>query len=494
MFSIDQGQGIMTGIPEFTDVGGQAAQSHSPLSIRATPSAPLSQAMAERVMGGISTTPSVEPSESDRTDRDHAALWSDSLQSLLEQPPAALPQYLVVGGIIFTGIVGAWAWFGTLEEVSTAQGQLAPQGEVFKVQPPISGEVIAIHIKEGDPVVQGQAIARLDDRLIEQEIQRLTVSLEATQDKLAQTQTLIGQTQRGLGTVQSIAMADISARQSAITQEQAAIATHKRLLDQLNVDRRAQMDRLDQLSSLVSQGALSRDHLFQLEQALRDRDRSIIETQGQSEQSRSTLARLESELVQTQAQAQRNELEATQQLQQLQIEATNLQATIRETQALIARSQMELGQTILTAPVDGTISTLTIANVGEVIQPGQTLAEIAPSTAPLILSAWLPNEKAGLVEVGMPVNIKLEAFPYQDYGIVAGSVLSISPDSRPHEQMGQVYKVEIALDKTEMNHEGTIVSLRAGQTATAEIVVNRRRIMSLILDPIRKLQKDNLSI
>jgi HlyD family secretion protein len=128
------------------------------------------------------------------------------------------------------------------------------------------------------------------------------------------------------------------------------------------------------------------------------------------------------------------------------------------------------------------------------VQPGQTLAEIAPSTAPLILSAWLPNEKAGLVEVGMPANIKLEAFPYQDYGIVAGSVLAISPDSRPHEQMGQVYKVEVALDKTEMNHEGAVVPLRAGQTATAEIVVKRRRIMSLILDPIRKLQKDNLSI
>lgn len=494
---MDQGQSTMTEAPELTDVGGRAtqpAQSHPPLPSLATPGSPLSHRMADQVIGGIATTPSVESSASDGTDRDHAALWSDSLQSLLEQPPAALPQYLVVGGIIFTGIVGAWAWFGTLEEVSTAQGELVPQGEVFKVQPPISGEVIAIHIKEGDPVVQGQAIARLDDRLINQEIQRLTVSLEASQDKLAQTQVLIGQAQRGLSTVQSIAMADISARQSAITQEQAAISTSERLVDQLNVDRKAQMERLNQLAGLVNQGALSRDNLFQLQQTLRDRDRSIIETQGQAEQSRSTLARLEAELTQTQAQAQRNELETTQQLQQLQIEATNLQATIRETQALIARSQTELGQTILASPVNGTISTLTIANVGEVIQPGQTLAEIAPSTAPLILSAWLPNAKAGLVEVGMPVNIKLEAFPYQDYGIVTGWVLSISPDSRTHEQMGQVYKVEVSLDKTEMNHEGDSVPLRAGQAATADIIVNRRRIISLILEPIRKLQKGNLSI
>lgn len=491
----------MTSTPEFADAYRRATHPSNPnLSQPGSSTASLlvlSQPMADAVMGGVGTGHVAAPSVDDavhRDRRDHISVWSDSLQSLLEQPPAALPQYLVVGGLIFTGIVGTWAWFGTVEEVSTALGQLAPQGEVFKVQPPISGEVIAIHVNQGDAVAQGQVIARLDDRLIDQEIQRLTYSLEASQEKLAQTQALIGQTQLGLETVQSMARADIVARQSSIAQEQTAITTSEQLLAQLNVDRNAQVERVERLSDLVSQGALSRDHLFQLEQALRDRDRSITETQGLVEQSGSTLARLEAELTQTQALAQRNELDAIKQLQQLQIEATNLQSAIRETQALLERSQTELSQTTLSAPVSGIVSALTIANVGEVIQPGQTLAEIAPGTAPLVLSALLPNEKAGLVAAGMPVNIKLDAFPYQDYGIVAGSVLSISPDTSPHEQMGMVYQVEVMLDTTAINHEGTLVPLRAGQTATAEIVVRRRRIMSLVLDPIRKLQKGNLSI
>jgi HlyD family secretion protein len=94
----------------------------------------------------------------------------------------------------------------------------------------------------------------------------------------------------------------------------------------------------------------------------------------------------------------------------------------------------------------------------------------------------------------MPVNIKLDAFPYQDYGVVAGSVLTISPDTSPHEQMGMVYQVEVMLDIKTIKHEGKVVPLRAGQTATAEIIVRRRRIMSLVLDPIRKLQKGNLSL
>jgi hemolysin D len=146
------------------------------------------------------------------------------------------------------------------------------------------------------------------------------------------------------------------------------------------------------------------------------------------------------------------------------------------------------------APVGGILSSLKVANEGEVLQPGDTLAEIAPASAPLVLSAMLPSQEAGLVETGMPVNIKFDAFPYQDYGIVEGTVLSISPDAEVSEATGAIYHVEVALSETAMEHEGKAVPLRAGQTATAEIIVSKRRIISLVLDPIRKLQNSNISL
>jgi HlyD family secretion protein len=400
----------------------------------------------------------------------------------------------MLGGVVFTAIIGAWAWFGTLEEVSSAQGQLAPLGEVYSVQPPITGEVTRLGVKEGDTVKQGQIVAELDHRLIEKEIERLTYSLDANKQKLSQTELLIQQTRLGLSTLQTISRADIAARQSSIAQENAVIATNKQMLDQLYLDRQAQVERMERLTTLVNRGAFAEDHLFQVEQALRDRDRSITETQGRTEQSYSTIAQLQAELAQTKAMAEKSELDANKQLQQLQIDATQLEASIQETQALLERSQTELAQATLIAPVDGIVTTLEIANSGEVVQPGQTVAEIAPSTAPLVLLALLPSEKAGLVTTGMPVNVKLDAFPYQDYGIVTGTVLSISPDAKPHEQMGAVYQVEIALNETEIHHEGSQVALKAGQTATAEIIVRKRRLISVILEPIRKLQSSNLSL
>ncbi len=422
------------------------------------------------------------------------APWSDSVQSLLAQPPASLPQAMIAGGLLFTAIIGAWSWFGTIEEVSAAQGRLAPQGNVYRVQPSIVGEVTDILVKEGDVVHQGQTIARLDHRLVEKEVERLTHSLDAYRQRLAQTKALIQQTQLQLDTLQAIARADVAARQSSIGQEQTVVETNQRLLNQLQLDRQAQTERMGRLQVLVERGAFAEDNLFQVEQALRDRDRSITEIQGSTERSTSTMAQLEAELAQTQAMAEKSELEAKQRLQQLQMEATQLEASINEAQTLLARAQTELSQTILLAPVSGVVSMLEISNAGEVLQPGQTVAHIAPSTSPLVLAALLPSDQAGLVAVDMPVKMKFDAFPYQDFGIVTGHVLSISPDAQVDETMGTVYRVDISLDTTDIDHNGVAIPLRAGQTATAEIVVREQRIISLVLEPIRKLQSDNLSL
>lgn len=445
------------------------------------------------IWGGASSSSEIQSSSSEMGEST-SSCWSDSLQAVLEHPPATLPRNLIVGGILFSAVVSAWAWLGTVEEVSFAQGKVAPQGDVYRVQPAIGGEVIRLYAEEGEPVFKGQRIAEIDHELIQKEVERLEASFNAYELQLGQTRALIQQTQSERNILQSMTQADVTARRSSLMQEQAAIATHEKILEQYEIDREAQETRISRLSELVDQGALAEDHLFQLEQTLRDRDRSITETLGGIQRSEAAIAQLEAELIQTRATAEKQLLTAQEKLQQLQIEATDLTSKIKETQILLEKSKAELAQARLVAPVDGIISSLEVANEGEVLQPGETLAEIAPSSAPLVLSSMLPSQQAGLVEPGMSVNIKFDAFPYQDYGIIEGTVLSISPDADVDEAAGATYHVEVALNQTSMQHEGREVPLRAGQTATAEIIVRKRRIISLVLDPIRKLKNNNISL
>ncbi|WP_051469986.1 HlyD family efflux transporter periplasmic adaptor subunit [Fischerella sp. PCC 9605] len=195
-------------------------------------------------------------------------------------------------------------------------------------------------------------------------------------------------------------------------------------------------------------------------------------------------------------------------LTQLQTEITQLQTKITETKTLLNQAKAEVKPKSLYAPIDRVVSSSNISSTGEVIQPKQTLGEIAPIDAPLVLVTTLPSQKVGFVNKGDRVKIKLnadsghldvvETLPKDQTGqqdahsngnkdIFFGSVMSISPNVQHDEKLGWVYRVEVALNRNQA------INFKAGQTATAQIIHNRR-IADMFLEPIKELQKSESNL
>lgn len=420
--------------------------------------------------------------------------WSESLQTTLDHPPAALPRYMVLIGIVFACMFGTWMWFGTMQEVSRAQGELVPEGDTYKVQPVAAGEISKILVQEGDTITAGQVVIELDTKVLTSEVERLSQNLTALNSQLQKTQVLIDQTRYEADTQQAIARAEIQTQESAIFEAEANVNTHQEIVSQLAVDLAANKSRLNRLQTLLDEGAISTEHLFDVEQTLRDRQRVMTERQGQVQQSLSQAEQLHAQLELKRAEATNRALETREKLKRLHLEADDLDAQIAETTTLLTVAKTNLDQMFLHAPVTGTVSAVHISNIGEVAQPGETMIEIAPADTPLVLSAMLPIREAGLVEPDMVVQMKFDAFPYQEYGIVSGKVTSISPDAKQDEQMGAVYEVEIVLDRDHVIHEDKNVALKTGQTANAEIVIRKRRIVDFLFAPIRQLKKSSLNV
>ena len=429
--------------------------------------------------------PFVRPAQVEASPRSD---WSLALQTVLDQPPSALPSRLAWAGMLFAGCFAGWAWLGQVNEVAHAQGKLVPKGEVYKIHPTDLGKVAQILVKEGQTVKAGQLIAALDPALANHDVERLKQDLSGYQAQLGQTQILLAQARLQAETRRAIGSAATQVQISAVTQAEANIGTTQALLAQLQLDKAAQAERLERLQPLAVAGALAQEQVFQVEQSLRDRQRTIIEHEGNLQHTNAEIKRLQAEVSQKQAEEKDFRVAAEQQIQQIALKVTELQNKINETQLLIASAQVKLQQFFLSAPVDGMISTLNLHNVGEVVQPGQTIAEIAPINQPLVLVALLPNQEAGFVQPGMPVQVKLDAYPFQDYGIVSAQVVTISPDAKPDQQLGQVYRVEVQLDRSHLVKENRKIPFKAGQTATAEIVTRQRRIADLLFDPLKKMQ------
>jgi HlyD family type I secretion membrane fusion protein len=458
------------------------------------PDAPLKQQSS--IVQHTNKTPLDSSQQLSDTSQMHLSLapWSESVQAVLEQPPASLPKRLIWAGLLFLGVSITWAWVGKVEDVSHAQGRLVPKGDVYKVQAVVGGEVAQIFVEEGQSIKSGQVIAELDRQLTQHDLERLEQQRANYQLELTQLQRLIDQTYAELNTRRAIAQADLQARTLEIEQSRRTATTNETVLGQLHEEYDAYELRLERLTPLVEAGALAEESLFDVEQSLRDRQQAITQQEGKLDQTHSEISQLSATLEQYQAEAERQVLEMQQKLQQLEIEESELQAKIKETEIELNKAQTEADQMQLQAPVEGIISDLTVQNIGEVVQPGTTVVEIAPSETPLVLSAKLPSAEAGLVDSGMPVQIKFDAFPYQDYGVAQGKVISVSPNSEIDEKLGTVYTIEIQPEQSYVDHEGKIIELRAGQTANAEIIIRKRRILEILFEPFRKLKEGGITL
>ncbi|HEY9642190.1 MAG TPA: HlyD family efflux transporter periplasmic adaptor subunit, partial [Coleofasciculaceae cyanobacterium] len=384
--------------------------------------------------------------------------WSTSLQTLLDRPTPALPSRLVAGGVVFCAAFATWTMTSQVEEVGRAQGQLIPQGEPYKVHPVVSGKIANVYVHEGQWVKAGQVVAELDNAIALNQVEWLTQEHSNYEKELFQTEALIDKARLEAQTRATIADAEVHAQEAAIAQAEAKIesqdatitkaeqqaTTSQTLLSELQTDAAAQEERVARLQYLVEEGALSKDQLFQAQQTLGERQRSITEQSGaiqqtlaESQRSRADLQQvlaesqgLQAQLAQKYAEGHNAQIQAQQAIQQLFLQKTQLQAKIQENEKQVNQAKTELHQLALTAPVDGIVLSLNVRNPGEVVQPGQTVAEVASQKAPLVLVASLPTREAGFAKVGDTTQIKFDAYPYQDYGVIPGKVISISPDTK----------------------------------------------------------------
>ncbi|MGZ3238495.1 MAG: HlyD family efflux transporter periplasmic adaptor subunit, partial [Burkholderiaceae bacterium] len=143
---------------------------------------------------------------------------------------------------------------------------------------------------------------------------------------------------------------------------------------------------------------------------------------------------------------------------------------------------------LIVAPVDGVMTDVTSTQPGDKIQANTPLGGIAPKGARPILKTEIAENDRGFLREGLPVKLKFNAFPYQRYGLINGTLEFISPATKPSGLNKQpVYEGRIKLDRDNFFVGDTKYPLRYGMTATAEIVVRERRIIDLALDPFRQI-------
>jgi HlyD family secretion protein len=472
--------------------------------------------------------------------------WSPWTQELIDTLPRVWTRGLLYLLIVFAGIVLPWAMLSKVDETGNARGRLEPKGATQRLDAPVPGTVTKVNVKEGQTVKAGQVLLQLESDVVRNELQQAETKLEGQLNRLAQLQLIENQlaiatrAQEQQNKAQELekqaqieqARTSLSANKTAYTLQEEKLAQVEQARRNLSASKTAytlansrftkDKTEVERLRKFAQTGAIPRIQIVEMErvadesrrlreQALADIKQAESRLQEQEGSYQKMIHQGQSEIEQAQSRVKEQQssyqsliqsgklavMKNQEQIKDVQSQITTLKSEISQTKSQIKSLKFQLEQRVIRTPVEGTIFQLPIGRPGAVVEPGQTIAQVAPQGAPLVLKAHMSSSESGFLRVGMPVKLKFDAYPFQDYGIIEGRLNWISPDSKiTQTAQGSVetFELEIALEKPYVQAQNKRIALTPGQSATAEVVVRQRRLIDFILDPFKKLQKGGLEM
>ena len=143
---------------------------------------------------------------------------------------------------------------------------------------------------------------------------------------------------------------------------------------------------------------------------------------------------------------------------------------------------------LLYSPVEGTLEYLGFWRDNSYIQAGQEIFSIMPDKNDIIGEVVIPALGAGKVELGQTVNVKINNYPYDEYGLMKGVVKSVSRmTNKLKAQDGYVdaYLVVVSFPNGMKTNFGNTLPIDLESKGTAEIITKRKRLIERLFDNLK---------
>ncbi|WP_234903640.1 HlyD family secretion protein [Rhizobium rhizogenes] len=372
---------------------------------------------------------------------------------------------------VFVVVGATYLMTGTYARKETVQGYIAPTGGLAQLYATKGGIVTRVLVHEGDVVTQGQPMVEL--------------SLETTGADGQVGEKLRSETQARIQSIDTQITAAkarfdeegrrLSARVEGLGGE---LASQEQRLESERRLQALQTDDAGRYAQLQIKGSGTRFELSRRQQQILAQESVIYELERQKEQRQGDLNDARSQLAGLPA-------ERDDKLAQLQGLRSELEQSLAQLQVNRAY--------VMVAPVAGRVAALQA-------QPGQTavaqspLAALVPAGSNLEANLLVPPRAAGLIQPGQEVRLRVDAFPYQRFGVVSGHVVQVSRATYREGELlapiafkDPVYRVTVSLERTSIAAYGEERPLTPGMTLIGDVITDRRHFTDWVLDPLKAI-------
>lgn len=421
-----------------------------------------------------------------------------SLQTTPSHPAPRRAMWAIIA-LLMAAVV--WAVVGEVDIVAVAPGRIVLSDRTKLVQPLEPAVVRAIRVKDGDRVTAGQVLVELDPTAASADVTSVAEQLRAAVSEAARSRAL------------QVALVDHATTAAPPRLNGADAATSAQLIAEWDDIRAKQAKLVAELARREAEQATVREQLTKLQLTLpiaRQREADVTglakdgfapahagqdRTRERIEQERDLIT-LQARLAETQAAM----LEARQTgaafltetrrtLKDREAQATSRAAQLKQEGA---KTEQRQRLTSLRAPIDGVVQQLAVHTPGGVVTAAQPLMVVVPEGGSLSAEVMLENKDIGFVREGQPASIKIDTFGFTRYGTIPAIVSRVSADAIADEKRGLIFAATLTLERDTMQVQERRIRLSPGASLSAEITTGRRRLISYLLDPIRRTASESL--
>lgn len=367
--------------------------------------------------------------------------------------------------------------FGSYTRRVTIEGVVMPDMGLVKVYTPQPGIVLNKTVTEGQRVTRGMVLYTVSTEL-----------LSASE-----------------GPTQAALIEQARQRKSSLLEEiEMTKHLHERERDTLTarvVNLRADLARLeDQISAQRQRVSIATDAVERYRRLLVQDFISTDQFRQRQAEQLDQQSRLYS--------LQRDRSNVSQMLKQTSDEVSGIALKQQNQLSRIGRSVLDVDRALIesearralaiTATETGT-ATAVIAEPGQRVDAAHPVASIVPDGARWQIYLFVPSTAVGFLQVGDPVRVRYQAFPYQKFGQYRARVTSIARTALSIKELSEsaipttayqnstgatFYRVTATLDKQTVLAYGKPRPLQAGMTLQADIMQERRRLYEWALEPL----------
>ena len=380
-----------------------------------------------------------------------------SMLEIIERPAHKAGTVIIL--CVFSLLIAAviWACLSKTDIVVTSSGTIQPVGNISSLNSYASGTIKSINVEEGAYVKAGDVLIELDTQSLDIDADTLT-----NQKEVLEAQKEIYAMIRANEDIDSI----------DITKYDVNIQPY--ILTIIDTDK-SYRNNLSTLESAKENASLNSDIAkIKLEEYKTNPNVSQAEYDAQ----KLVVKQAENEFIQ----AETNVLKAqTTYSEQINSSLSEINGNISQIDAQLEKYRLSIENQKIVSPVNGYINSIAVNNIGETVTSAQQVVTIVPADTPVEMVCYVKNMDIADIKVGMDAEIKLEAYPYNKYGTVKGTVKYISPSSFQNEKLGSVYLVKLDVDDSNPN-----INVMSGLSGAVEVKIGTQSIMRYFLDPIVK--------